>query len=144
MNLNLFLNNFDWGGWLLTTLSKYIMMDCRRCFAFKTIVSSLACLQKAVSTMEGHDVLVSDVLQGRNQHKYPASTPFILLLPIENCDLWSRVLGYLWFLKRKDTLFLFKNRHKYPHKYPTPKSQFSIAKATLFSLGAGTCVVFHV
>jgi hypothetical protein len=113
-------------------------------FCFEAVVSSLACLQNIVSTMEGHDVPVSGVPPVRNQHKYPASTPFVLLTPLENCDLRSRVLGYLWFLKRKEILFLFKNRHKYPHKYPTPKSQFSIAKATFFSLEVGTCVVFHV
>ena len=72
----------------------------------------------------------------RNQHKYPASTPFLLLTPIQIPRFSSRVLGYLWFFKRKETLFLFKNRHKYPHKYPTKNSSFVLQKLQfLFTLG---------
>jgi hypothetical protein len=70
-------------------------------------------------------------------NKYPTSTPFLLQMPIEMPRFWSRVLGYLWFLKRKETLFLFKNKHKYPCKYPTQKSQFYIEKTTLWLTSGG-------
>ena len=90
---------------------------------------SCSCLHRKPNSLLAK-TYTSTHLQSENCSFRKAKLPFL-----------ARVLGYLQVFKRKKP-FLFKKKHKYPHKYPTQNSCFVLQKTQFASYKQVLVLVF--